>query len=383
MAAVAVAGIGDVIDAARWRLDDEGRRQRLVAVKQMARCRVRHRRERDGNARTKLDAIARIVGLDADRRVVVAHDRVVTERRDDAASMRGRESRQSRDIEMVVMAIDTSTASIGGSASNATPGSFTRFCPMKANGEARSDHKGSVRMFMPAVCSRTVACPTNEIRHAAPAIRGGGWSDKGLVPMPAIGLAAAGVPAQQLCTLFGGEPVDRKTASRRSDPTPGRRSSAPSRSECQYCRIRAVARAARAVNMRRRATSICGALRRGFSRMNPEWARKLRNYRGRSFLYRSKPRRVAALCRPARYEAKSLLDHFRPAPRPRRGSVAMDATKRRPDAIFDVVIKGWLFPLAFVPLAIFGANPCTVRDCLDCLGSLTLPLTLLLGRRRR
>ena len=103
--AVAVAGIGNVIDAARRRLDDEGRPQCLVAVEQMARRPVPHRRERDRNARSKLDAIAPIVGLDADRRIVVAHDRVVTERRDNAASMRGRESRQRRDIEMVIMAM--------------------------------------------------------------------------------------------------------------------------------------------------------------------------------------------------------------------------------------------------------------------------------------
>jgi hypothetical protein len=90
--------------------------------------------------------------------------------------MRGRKSRQRRDIKMVVMAMRHQPASIGGSASNATPGSLTRFGPMKVNGEARSDQKGSVRTFTPAVCSRTVACPTNEIRHSVPAIRAGGRS---------------------------------------------------------------------------------------------------------------------------------------------------------------------------------------------------------------
>src|SRR5438132_5060762 len=105
MGAFAVARIGNVIDAARWRLNDEGRPQRLIAVKQMARRPVPHRSERDRNARSKLDAIPPIVGLDADRRVVVTYNRVVTERRDDPAPMRGREPRQRRDIEMVVMAM--------------------------------------------------------------------------------------------------------------------------------------------------------------------------------------------------------------------------------------------------------------------------------------
>jgi hypothetical protein len=81
--------------------------------------------------------------------------------------------------------------------SNATPGSFIRFGPMKVNGEARSDQKGSVRTFTPAVCNRTVACPTNEIRHSLPAIRAARR------PGRPFGLAAAGVPAEQLCNAIG------------------------------------------------------------------------------------------------------------------------------------------------------------------------------------
>src|SRR5438445_11646643 len=93
MGAFAVARIGNVIDAARWRLNDEGRPQRLIAVKQMARRPVPHRSTRDRNARPKLDAIPPIVGLDADRRVAVTSKRAVTERGDKPAPSRGRQPR--------------------------------------------------------------------------------------------------------------------------------------------------------------------------------------------------------------------------------------------------------------------------------------------------
>jgi hypothetical protein len=112
---------------------------------------------------------------------------------------------------MVVWQCDTSTASIGGSASNATPRSFTRFGPMKVNGEARSDQKGSVRTFTPAGCSRTVTCPTNEIRHSVPTTRAGGWSEKALGAH--AGHSALLRPVYQrnsAATLLGGEPCRSK-----------------------------------------------------------------------------------------------------------------------------------------------------------------------------
>ena len=59
-------------------------------------------------------------------------------------------------------------------------------------------------MFTPAVCNRIVACPTNEIRHSGPAIhfrRPVGIRAR--CPCRPFGLAAAGVPAQQVGSAVG------------------------------------------------------------------------------------------------------------------------------------------------------------------------------------
>ena len=66
--------------------------------------------------------------------------------------------------------------SIGGSASNAMPGSLRRFGPANATGEARSDHTGSTRMFSPDAWISQLACPTNDNRTLLPLTRGGGVS---------------------------------------------------------------------------------------------------------------------------------------------------------------------------------------------------------------
>src|SRR6516165_7792851 len=68
---------------------------------------------------------------------------------------------------------------MGGKSANAIPGSFTRLGPTKRNGDARSDHTGSSRIFSPAVCISMLACPTYEMRKTAPSTRVGGRSRYG------------------------------------------------------------------------------------------------------------------------------------------------------------------------------------------------------------
>jgi hypothetical protein len=60
------------------------------------------------------------------------------------------------------------------------PGSLWRFGPAQANGEARIDHTGSIRMFSPEVWISQLAWPTNDSRTLSPVIRCGGVSVKGL-----------------------------------------------------------------------------------------------------------------------------------------------------------------------------------------------------------
>ena len=64
------------------------------------------------------------------------------------------------------------TTSIGGSASNATPGGVFRRGPANWNGDARSLHIGSVRTLSPPICTRNVACPTHVTVTASGAARG-------------------------------------------------------------------------------------------------------------------------------------------------------------------------------------------------------------------
>ena len=63
------------------------------------------RHQRDSDACTKIDAVVPIVRFGRDCRIVIAHDGVVAERRDDARAMRRGEPRQRVDIEMIVMAV--------------------------------------------------------------------------------------------------------------------------------------------------------------------------------------------------------------------------------------------------------------------------------------
>ena len=207
----------------------------LLRSSRSARRPVPHRRERDRNARSELDAIVPIVGLDADRRVVVAHDRVVAERRDDARPMRGRESRQRRDIEMVVVAMRHQHGIDRRQRVERDAGIVHPLRPGEANGEARSDHNGSVRMFRPAVCSRnrrvaderdTPCRPVDAPRRPV--------GIRARRPCRPFGLAAAGVPAQQVASAVRRRAVRiEKPRRRRSDPDTGPRSSAPPRSECR------------------------------------------------------------------------------------------------------------------------------------------------------
>jgi hypothetical protein len=63
----------------------------------------RHQRHRD--AGTKINTLAPVTGFSGDSAIVVAHDRVVAERGDDARAVGGSESRESGDIEVVVMGV--------------------------------------------------------------------------------------------------------------------------------------------------------------------------------------------------------------------------------------------------------------------------------------
>ena len=102
--AVAVAGIGDDIDSSDWRVDHERRPQRHVAIRQVARrpMACRNQRHRRG---AEIDAVIPIESFGRDRGIMIAHDRVIAERRDDPRAMRGGEPRQRRDIEMIVVGV--------------------------------------------------------------------------------------------------------------------------------------------------------------------------------------------------------------------------------------------------------------------------------------
>src|SRR6266851_4609663 len=53
----------------------------------------------------KIHAIVPVVGFDSDCGIVISHDGVIAEWRDDAGSMRGCQPRQSSKIEMIVVAV--------------------------------------------------------------------------------------------------------------------------------------------------------------------------------------------------------------------------------------------------------------------------------------
>ena len=79
--------------------------QRLVAVGDAARRPVVRRHQGHGGLRGERDAVVPVERLGTDRRIVVAHDGVVAERRDHArVELRG-EPRQRLDVEMVVVAM--------------------------------------------------------------------------------------------------------------------------------------------------------------------------------------------------------------------------------------------------------------------------------------
>ena len=63
------------------------------------------RHERHGDAGADLDPIVPIVAFGGDGRIVIAHNGVVAERRDDARAMRGRKPRQRHDVQMIVMPV--------------------------------------------------------------------------------------------------------------------------------------------------------------------------------------------------------------------------------------------------------------------------------------
>jgi hypothetical protein len=82
--------------------------------------------------------------------IVIAHDGVVAERRDDARAMRRRcTRRQGCDIEVIIVAVRHKHGiESAASLRKATPGSLTRLGPIKRNGEARFDHTGSSSTLM-------------------------------------------------------------------------------------------------------------------------------------------------------------------------------------------------------------------------------------------
>lgn len=77
----------------------------LLRSKSPRAVQCRHRRQMHRHAVTDVDAVAPVVRLGADRRIMGLHDRVLPERRDDAWLVHGVEARQRRDVEMVVMAV--------------------------------------------------------------------------------------------------------------------------------------------------------------------------------------------------------------------------------------------------------------------------------------
>ncbi len=66
----------------------------------MARGNERHR-----NSRAKIQARVPVVRFRLDCGVVISHDGVIAERRDDACAMRGCDPRQRDDIKMIVVAV--------------------------------------------------------------------------------------------------------------------------------------------------------------------------------------------------------------------------------------------------------------------------------------
>ncbi len=96
------------------------------------------------------------------------------------------------------------------------PGSLCRFGPAQANGEARSDHTGSTRMFKPAVWISQLACPTNDSRTLSPVTRAGGVSACGLGAQSGQAARFRPEPNCQRRTSpsdFGGEPSGSKKCS--------------------------------------------------------------------------------------------------------------------------------------------------------------------------
>jgi len=66
----------------------------------MPRSNKRHR-----NSRADVHLILPVVGFGPDCRIVISHDGVIAERRNDACAMRGCQPRQSSEIEMIVVAV--------------------------------------------------------------------------------------------------------------------------------------------------------------------------------------------------------------------------------------------------------------------------------------
>src|SRR5262249_51098807 len=99
----AIAGIADVIDAARGRVEDESRPQRLVAVVKTALGPVAHGRECYSDVRAEFHLIVPVEGLCSD--AVVPQNPVIAERHHEARTMCGGEGRKRRRIEMIVMAM--------------------------------------------------------------------------------------------------------------------------------------------------------------------------------------------------------------------------------------------------------------------------------------
>ena len=105
MPAVAVAGIGDEIDSPGRSLNHERRPQRHVAVGQATRRPMERGNQRRRNSGADINPLMPIVGFGRDCGIMILHDCVIAERRDDARAMRGRQPRQRGDIEMIVVSV--------------------------------------------------------------------------------------------------------------------------------------------------------------------------------------------------------------------------------------------------------------------------------------
>jgi hypothetical protein len=81
MAAVAVGGIRDAIDAPAGCLDHERRPERHIVVGQIARRPMPRRNERHRDPRADRHALVPVVGLGRDGGIRIAHDGVVAKRR--------------------------------------------------------------------------------------------------------------------------------------------------------------------------------------------------------------------------------------------------------------------------------------------------------------